>query len=107
MKTYIQSGHNDKYPRRIETWIFGQQPPPEWISDVCKVKFIDALGNISLEYRETSTGGLEIINASGDKVALKIPSRTDYVCYGDGRIFTLRPIQLELLYTEEKRRGRT
>lgn len=102
MKTYIQSGKNNKYPNKIETWKYGEQPIPEWISDICKVKFVDGLGNITLDYRETNTGGIEFISADGSRVAISLKNKSDFVCCGDKRIFVLRPIQLELLYKEEK-----
>lgn len=103
MKTYyIQSGRNDKYPKRIETWRYGEQPIPEWITDICKVGFIDGSGNITLEYRETNTGGIEFISTEGVRTAFTLKNKNDFVCWGDSRLFTLRPIQLELLYKKEK-----
>jgi hypothetical protein len=100
---YIQSGKNDKYPQKIEIWKYGEQPIPEWITDICKVSFIDGNGNITLEYRETSTGGVEFIStAEGNKTAFTIKSKNDIVCWGDSRLFVLRPIQFELLYKKEK-----
>ena len=99
---YIQSGRNDKYPKEIETWRFGEKVP-EWISDICKVKFIDGLGNLTLDYRETNTGGLELISSSGDRTVLIIKSKKDYVCWGDSKLFTLRPIQLNLLYKQKEK----
>lgn len=105
MKTYKQSGLNAKYPLTIETWKFGEQPIPEWISDICKIKKVDESGNLSLEFRETNKGGVELINSVGNKVVLTIPNKEDYVCWGDGKLFTLRPIQLELLYKTIEKRG--
>lgn len=99
---YTQRGRNDKYPRNIETWRYGE-PVPEWMSDVCKVKFIDALGNITLDYRETNTGGLEFISSAGDRTIISVGTKEDYVCWGDSRLFTLRPIQLDLLYKKKEK----
>ena len=101
--TYIQAGRNDKYPKTIETWRFGEQPIPEWFSDVCKVIFIDALGNKTLGYRETNTGGIEFIGTEGTKIILSLKNKKDYVCYGDRRIFALSETQLNLLYKEKKK----
>ena len=101
MGKYIQRGRNDKYPKIIETWVYGEKVP-EWISDICKVKFMDALGNITLDYRELNTGGLEFISAAGNSIVFTISSKKDYVCWGDNKLFVLRPTQLSLLYKENK-----
>lgn len=99
---YKQRGRNLKYPDTIETWRYGEKVP-EWISDVCKVKFIDGSGNITLDYRETSSGGLEFISSAGNRVLFTLGSKEDYVCLGnDSRIIVLRPTQLELLYRRDE-----
>lgn len=105
-KIYKQSGHNPAYPEIIETWTPFEQPIPEWISDICKVKFIDGLGNITLDYRENNIGGLEFIGSVGNNVVIDLKRRTDIVCWGDNRLFTLRPIQLNLLYKQLKKENR-
>ena len=107
MKKYKQSGRNDKYPKEIEIWKFGEQPIPDWISDRCKIKFIDAEGNITLDYRETNTGGIEFISADGTRTEFTLRNKNNYACWGDNRLFTLREAQLNLLYKEEKdKKGR-
>ena len=100
MEIYRQYGNNSNYPEEIETWRWGDKIP-EWISDKAKVTFIDGDGNITLETRETNTGGIEISNSSGTDILLKLGSKSDIVCkniVGDSDIFVLSPIQLKLLY---------
>lgn len=101
MRVYKQSGRNDAYPDEIETWKFGENIP-DWISDICKVKFIDAEGNMTLDTRDTNTGGVEIISSDGARVAIKLNNKSDIVCYCSKtkKIFVLTPIQLSLLYKE-------
>lgn len=95
---YKQVGWNDSFPEIVQTWCYGD-PVPEWLSDRAKVKFIDASGNITLDYRETSAGGIEVIDTSGQGSLAILGSRSDILCYGGGsRIFPLRPVQFELLY---------
>ena len=101
MSEFVQRGLNSKYPNKIKTWRFGEKVP-EWISDIAKVIFIDAEGNITLDHRETNTGGLEFLDSSGNRILFTIKSKEDYVCTGDGKLFVLRPLQLELLYKENK-----
>lgn len=103
MRKYIQSGKNDIFPEIIEVWKFGEQPIPDWISDRCKVKFIDGLGNITLDYRETNIGGVEFISADSSKVAFSMKSKRDCVCWGDRKLFILNETQLNLLYREIKK----
>ena len=103
MSKYKQSGKNDAFPNSIEVWRYGEQPIPDWISDRCKVKFVDGLGNITLEYRETNTGGIEFINAEGTRVAFSLKNKRDYVCWGDRKLFILNEEQLNLLYREDKK----
>lgn len=95
---YQQAGKNDKYPQTIETWRKGDKVP-EWLSDICKVTFVDGNGDITLESRETSTGGYELISSTGNETVIKTINSNDYVCRGDnGKIFSLTQIQLDLLY---------
>ena len=98
MTTYIQSGKNDAWPEEIEVWKLGD-PIPEWLSDQGKVSFIDGEGNITLETHETSSGGLEIVASGGTGTLVIMKDKKDYVAHGgDGRIFSLSDIQLNLLY---------
>lgn len=99
MRKYIQYGHNSKWPEEIETWSYGEKVP-EWLSDEAKVSFIDGVGNITLETRELTTGGFEIIKASGIEPLVKIDSRLDYIAHDlkTGKIFPITRKQLELLY---------
>lgn len=98
---YKQSGRNDKYPDEIVTWRFGETIP-DWLSDACKIKFIDGEGNKTLETRSTNTGGIEFVNSEGTGVVVKMRNKKDILCYDQRtkRIFSLNPIQLSLLYKE-------
>lgn len=98
---YIQSGSNPSYPKEIITWTWGSKVP-EWLSDISKVSFIDGNGNITLEYRDTSTGGVEIISSNGLDVLVRLNSKSDLICkstdlLGD-KPFVLSKVQLDLLY---------
>lgn len=95
--TLIQSGYNDRYPLKIETWRLGEEIP-DWLSDRAKINFIDGDGNLTLDIHETSSGGYEIINSGGTGTLILLKSKRDYVCMGDGVIFPLSEIQLNLLY---------
>lgn len=93
-----QLGYNKKYPETVDTWKFGSTSVPEWLSDRAKVKFIDGEGNLTLDILETNTGGYEIKNTEGTGALLLVPGKDDFVCYGDGKIFSLTPVQFKLLY---------
>lgn len=101
MRVYKQSGRNSNYPDEIETWRFGEKIP-DWISDIAKIKFIDAEGNMTLETRETNTGGIEIIGSDGTRVILRLSNKSNIVCYCSEtkKLFALTPLQLSLLYKE-------
>jgi hypothetical protein len=95
--TYKQRGRNDKYPAKIEVWRIGDKVP-EWLSDRAKVKFIDGEGNVTLDRRDRGDGSYEIIGASGVQTLVTVEERSGVVCFGDGRIFSLRERQFEILY---------
>ena len=98
----IQRGENDKYPKNIETWKFGEKVP-EWLSDRASIKFMDGEGNLTLNYRNLSNGGKEIISSDGITTLIKLDTFDSYVCFStDHQLISLKPIQLELLYREKK-----
>ena len=99
--TYKQRGRNDKYPAKIEVWRIGEKVP-EWLSDRAKVKFIDGEGNVTLDRRDRGDGSYEIVSAAGVQNLVIVSERTGAVCFGDGRIFSLRERQLEILYEPSK-----
>lgn len=96
---FIQSGRNEKYPNQIETWRRGEILP-SWISDNCKIIAMEGTRLIP-EYRGVSGGGFEIVRENGTAL-VSTKSDRDFVCYGDGKIFSLSQTQLGLLYTEKK-----
>lgn len=97
MNYYVQTGKNDAWPKEIEIWKLGD-PIPEWLSDQGKISFVDGEGNLTLETHETSSGGLEIVGSSGTGALVVMRDKKDYVAYGEGKIFSLSDIQLNLLY---------
>lgn len=99
----IQRGENKKYPNQIITWKLGEKIP-EWLSDRAKVKFIDGEGNITLDWLETSTGGFNIQDSSGLNTLVEMKTKDSILCYSESenKLFSLTPVQFELLYIEEK-----
>ena len=98
---YKQSGHNDAYPNTINTWRYGE-PVPEWLSDRVKIVAIDSeTGNPLIDMTETTSGGFEVKDSTGEKVLFRTSDRHDYICFGDSKIFVLTTIQLGLLYEED------
>lgn len=97
----IQKGRNNTYPQSIRIWKRGEKVP-EWLSDKACVTSIDLKNGYNLKYRETTTGGYEVLDSSGINVLVRATSRNDYICLGDnGKFFSLSPEQLKLLYKNE------
>ena len=94
---YRQRGRNSKYPDEVEVWKLGEKVP-EWLSDRAKVRFIDGEGNVTLDRRDRGDGSYEIIEAAGIQTLVTVTERTGFVCFGEGRVFSLRERQLEILY---------
>ena len=104
MIKYKQRGKNDTFPSEITTWKYGDDVP-EWLSDIAKVASIDNnTHRISLETRDTNTGGFEILDSSGQHVLVRLESKTDILCRDiDPRnkgitLFSMTPRQLDLIY---------
>lgn len=94
----IQRGKNNKYPEQIEIWKLGNKVP-EWLSDICKVDFVDGEGNLTLNLTETTTGGYELKTSDGKNTLIVVNNKKDYICYCPGtKIFVLSEAQLNLLY---------
>jgi len=99
-------GENSKFPELIlDTWKLGN-PVPTWISDICKVKFMDGEGNITLEKRDTNTGGYELLSADNSRVLIKVPEKSSLLCWDGNKITVLREIQFKLLYTSAEIEGK-
>lgn len=93
-----QKGKNSNYPEEIQTWRKGERVP-EWLSNVAAIVGLDdGKNSYILDTIPNSFGGFEIKESSGKNVLVSVSRAEDYVCYGDGKIFTLNPIQLNLLY---------
>ena len=99
----IQRGRNNKYPEKIEVWNQEMKKVPEWLSDAAKVEMVDlGTGNPILSMNKTSKGGVEILNASGSGVLIKTNNESDFICFGDSKMFVLTKKQVKLLYKDEK-----
>ena len=94
-------GRNNKYPDKIEAWEFEKSPVPEWLSEIAKISSITD-DKVQLEYRKTNTGGVEILDSSGQSTLVKLETKDSSVCKNldveFGGIFALTSKQLELLY---------
>lgn len=101
---WVQKGENPKYPKFIETWKVGQDVP-EWLSDIAKITGMTGdSGKVSIELRETNTGGYEIIDSSGKYTLVKAKNRGDYICFVPGqKLFSLSELQVNLIYKREKK----
>ena len=104
MIRYKQRGLNDTFPREVTTWKYGDDVP-EWLSDIAKVASIDNnTHRISLETRETNTGGFEILDSSGQHVLVRLDSKTDILCRDISSevkgitLFSMTPRQFDLIY---------
>lgn len=98
---YRQRGENKNYPELVEIWSIGNSIP-EWLSDNAKVSFIDGNGNITLDTLENNTGGYQIKSSAGSETLVNVKRKSDLVCYGDNRIFSLSPQQFNLIYKEDE-----
>ena len=97
----IQKGRNNSYPQTIQVWRRGELVP-EWLSDRACIVSIDLNTGYSLRYRDTVSGGYEILDSSGIDVLVRTERKEDYICFGDnGKIFSLSPKQIKLLYRNE------
>jgi len=104
MSKYIQSGRNDRYPKKIiDTWRYQEPNIPTWITDISKVLNLTYDGKITIATRDLNTGGFEIIGSDGIIPIVSAKTKNDYICLGDdNKIFSLTETQINLLYTEEK-----
>ena len=99
----IQKGRNNLYPKTIQVWKRGERVP-EWLSDRACITSIDSNIGYNLKYRNTVSGGYEILDSSGVDVLVRAKDQGDYICLGDnGRFFSLSPRQLTLLYKEDEK----
>lgn len=103
---YVQSGFNPFYPAEIETWKWNKdESPPNWVIDYCRVKNIDLDSRVILDYKRTSTGGVEIVRAGTDiysTLLIQNPN-TDFICFDhvSKKLFVLKQQELELLYKKK------
>ena len=91
-----QRGRNEKYPNEIKIWKLGD-PVPSWLSDLAKVKKIKQYGSIVIDIIMIDRGGFEIKDPTNQLIA-KTTNNSDFICFGDKKIFVLTEKQLNLLY---------
>lgn len=95
----IQRGRNDKYPKTIDTWRKTDKIAPEWLTDLAKIELVDlGSGAKKIKMNDLTSGGVEIIAADGKNTLVKTQGESDYVCFGDNKLFPLTEVQLNLLY---------
>ena len=100
MRNYsvTQTGDNPGYPKKAEVWKFGD-PVPEWLSDRAQVKELSEKGEPVLETRRCTTGEIEIIEAGGRGVLVRVKNKDSIVLFSETHpLISLTPHQLELLY---------
>jgi hypothetical protein len=99
---WIQKGRNKNFPLKIKIWKRGDVIP-EWLSDRACISSIDLINGYNLRYRNLTSGGYEILDSSGVSTLVFVKKKDHYVCLGDGKIFSLSPEQLNLLYKKDEK----
>jgi len=94
-----QRGRNEKYPKTIETWQKSTKEIPEWLTDLAKVELVDLGSGVKkIRMNNLTSGGVEIIAADGLTTLVKTQNESDYICFGDNKLFSLTQTQIDLLY---------
>ncbi len=100
MKYFIQRGVNPDWPYTIleeDTWKLGEDIP-EWLSDRAHITILSGDGIKNLGTRETSGGGIEIID-SGRVGTLVTLDKKDWIVIFDGNsVKSLSPDAMKFLY---------
>jgi hypothetical protein len=99
----IQRGRNNKYPEKIDTWQKSERDIPEWLTDIAKVEMVDlGSGRKKIRMNSLTSGGVEIIAADGQSILIRTQGESDYVCFGDNKLFSLTESQMGLLYKQSE-----
>lgn len=94
-----QRGRNEKYPKTVDTWQKTDKEIPEWLTDLAKVELVDlGSGAKVIRMNSLTSGGIEIIAADGLTTLVKTQNDSDYICFGDNKLFSLTKTQIDLLY---------
>ena len=97
----VQRGRNKKYPEKIDTWKKNEKDVPEWLTDIAKVEMVDlGSGRKKIRMNDLTSGGVEIIAADGKNILIRTQGESDYICFGDNKLFSLTESQMELLYKQ-------
>jgi hypothetical protein len=104
MKYFVQRGHNPDWPYLIpehNTWRLGEDIP-EWLSDRAYITIISGDGIKNLGTRETSGGGIEIINSGKIGTLVTLKKKDWIVIYKDGVVKSLSPEAMKFLYKKKE-----
>ena len=97
----IQRGRNNKYPEKIDTWQKSERDVPDWLTDIAKVEMVDlGSGRKKIRMNNLTSGGVEIIAADGQNILIRTQGDSDYICFGDNKLFSLTESQMGLLYKQ-------
>lgn len=81
-------------------WSLDMKPVPDWISDRAKISgFDEETGEPIVMVKERSSGGLDIMEASGKDILLTLKTKDSLVLYSKTHpLMSVTPHQMELLY---------
>lgn len=93
-----QRGLNPDYPKEAYVWT-PNQPIPEWLLDRAKISGFEESGKPILYTRPKTSGGVEILDASGKNVLVSLETEDSWILYSKTHpLMSVTPHQLELLY---------
>lgn len=97
----VQKGYNSKYPKEVLVWKKGDFVP-EWLSNRVKIVALDIdTGSPIPEFRKNGwENGYALLDSGGVSIAVSVKNINDFVCFDEstGKLFSLNPRQLNLLY---------
>lgn len=101
---YKQRGYNAYFPKVLDTWVFGENPVPEWLVDLAEVKILTGDGIINLDTRRHSDGSYDILQSGKTGVLVHVGGISWIVCHDQetGRLMGLSPEVFEILYKKEE-----
>ena len=106
MKYFVQRGYNPDWPDLIpenNTWRLGEEIP-EWLSDRAHVSILSGDGVKNIGPRETSSGGIEIIDSGKIGTLVTLAKKDWIVIFKDGIVKSLSPEAMKILYKEKELR---
>lgn len=95
---YKQKGKNSKYPDSISVWFLKDKHNiPYWLTESAAILGFDEFD----DYPILDIRGNSIQRSDGKGFLVVFTSEEDCICFGDNKIFSLTPKQLEILYKKE------